>query len=290
MAYVELRAADELRVRVGRMTPELGAFPLRHDPANHDTSDKPLPYDMGRMLRVFEWNEGVLPAPWVDTGIELIGTHFFDGGQLDYAAYLVSGPRGGDDAVDFDYTQSRGAQGYNVDNNSEPSVGGRLWGTLELGTAGAIVVGASTMAGHHDPAGRLGFAIAGVDLALRLHTFELRTEYLARWTELGLGTDPATRFKYLPNDREVTLRDGFYVEAEQRLGRLGLIARWDGLRHAGNVLATSALRERSSVLRYTAAAVLRLGSGLRLKTSVERYSFSDVGHELAVHAGIALPF
>src|SRR5207237_2426714 len=71
MAYVELRAADELRLRVGRMTPAFGSFPLRHDPANHLTSDKPLPYDMGRMLRRIDWNEGILPAPWVDTGIEV---------------------------------------------------------------------------------------------------------------------------------------------------------------------------------------------------------------------------
>jgi len=43
LAVVELRAADELRVRAGRMTPAFGAFPQRHDPANHMTSDKPLP-------------------------------------------------------------------------------------------------------------------------------------------------------------------------------------------------------------------------------------------------------
>lgn len=55
--------ADELNFRVGRLTPAFGSFPLRHDPANHRTSDKPLPYDMGRMLRFREWNEGVLPAP-----------------------------------------------------------------------------------------------------------------------------------------------------------------------------------------------------------------------------------
>src|SRR5206468_578425 len=80
MAYVELRSSDELRLRIGRMTPAFGAFPQRHDPANHNTSDKPLPYDMGRMLRLREWNEGVLPTPWVDNGIELVGTHFLAGG------------------------------------------------------------------------------------------------------------------------------------------------------------------------------------------------------------------
>src|SRR5258705_6826851 len=42
LAVVELRAADELRMRAGRMTPAFGSFPQRHDPANHMTSVKPL--------------------------------------------------------------------------------------------------------------------------------------------------------------------------------------------------------------------------------------------------------
>ena len=58
MAYVDLRAADELNVRVGRFTPAFGSFPLRHDPANHRTSDKPLPYDMGRMLALQRLERG----------------------------------------------------------------------------------------------------------------------------------------------------------------------------------------------------------------------------------------
>src|SRR5450432_1448353 len=45
-AFVDLRAGDELTFRIGRFTPEPGSFPQRHDPANHHTNDKPLPYDM----------------------------------------------------------------------------------------------------------------------------------------------------------------------------------------------------------------------------------------------------
>ena len=54
MAYFDYRVADELVVRAGRFSPSFGAFNIRHDPANHVTSDKPLPYDMGRMLRINE--------------------------------------------------------------------------------------------------------------------------------------------------------------------------------------------------------------------------------------------
>jgi hypothetical protein len=45
-----------------------GAFNARHDPANHATSSKPLPYDMGRMLRMPDRNLGVIPSPSPTTG------------------------------------------------------------------------------------------------------------------------------------------------------------------------------------------------------------------------------
>ena len=293
MAYFDIRLADEASVRVGRFTPAFGSFPLRHDPANHRTSDKPLPYDMGRMLHLRDWNEGILPAPWVDNGLELSGTHFFAHGQLDYAAYAVSGPKGPADGLDFDYTLSRSGERYYVDNNSRPTVGARLGGVRELGDTTTLTAGASTMLGHYDPDARLGFVIAGADLVLRRGRTFLRAEYLARWTELALGDDPASRFKYGPGAdgtyADFTRKDGFYVEAEVPAGPLELIGRWDGLRRRGNVAATSLLRSDSALLRYTLGAALPV-RGLRLKTSVEAYDFSDFDDELALHLGIAGPF
>src|SRR5262249_34441172 len=124
-------------------------------------SDKPLPYDMGRMLAYTEWNEGILPAPWVDNGIELDGVHFFGGNQLDYAVYAIGGPRGNADGFDFDYTLSRSGERYYIDNNSQPSVGGRLAMTMRLGERSNLAVGASGMAGRYDPDARLDFEIGG---------------------------------------------------------------------------------------------------------------------------------
>jgi hypothetical protein len=293
MAYVELRAADELRLRVGRLTPSFGAFPQRHDPANHNTSDKPLPYDMGRMLRLREWNEGILPSPWVDNGVELVGTHFFDGGQLDYSAYVISGPKGPADAADFDFTLSRSPQLYYVDNNSEPTAGGRLGGTIELATDARLELGASVMAGRYDPDAKLAFAIGGVDAALQLGALALRAEYLVRYTEFAIGDDPSSRLKYGAAGgtyADYFVKDGFDLEAEYELGRFTAIARWDGVRRSGNVLATSPLRSRSALLRYTAAGTFRLRSGMRVKASVEYYDFSDFSDEPALHVGIASAF
>ena len=293
MAYVDLRAADELRLRVGRMTPSFGAFPQRHDPANHKTSDKPLPYDMGRMLRRGDWNEGILPAPWVDNGVELGGTHFFENGQLDYAAFVMGGPKADQGAADFDFTLSRSGEQYYLDNNSQPMAGGRLGGAFELRGHGTMALGASVMAGTYDPDARLRFAIGGLDAMLDLHWLILRGEYLLRRTEMALGADPAARFKYGPGAdgtyADYFVKDGFYVEAEVPISRVDLVARWDGLRRIGNVLASSLLSDDASLLRYTAGAAVRFGA-IRVKGSVELYDFRDFDRELAVHLGLATPF
>jgi hypothetical protein len=294
MAFFDLRAADELNFRVGRFTPAFGEFPLRHDPANHRTSDKPLPYDMGRMLRTDDWNMSVLPAPWVDNGVEINGTHFFgDSVQVDYAAYAVGGPRAPADSLDFDYRQSRTPENYYVDNNSRPTFGGHMaWTILTEHVIGML--GASAMTGTYDPDNELGFVLGGVQALLRIEGVFLRAEYLARRTEMSLGMDPASRFRYGPGaDGQFDpyfLKEGFYTEMEVPVGRFDFVARWDGLRRRGNVLQMSELRSDSAVLRYTLGGAFMLREGLRLKLSGELYDFSDFEDEVVVHLGIAGPF
>ncbi|MBP6845994.1 MAG: hypothetical protein KA201_19705 [Kofleriaceae bacterium] len=292
-AYVDLRAADELVVRFGRMTPAFGSFPERHDPANHHTSDKPLVYDMGRMLELRAWNEGILPAPWVDNGVEVRGTHFVERGRLDYAAYLLSGPKAGADATDFDFTLSRSPGQYYTDTNSQPIVGARVAGTIEFDDARDLTVGGSAMAGTYDPGRDLDFVIAGVDAVARLGAVTLRGEYLVRRTRVAIGDAPALRWKYGPGPdgtyADYFVKDGFYLEGEVPVGRVELIARWDGLRRKGNVLVTSPLTSRAAMYRYTAAAAVRIDPAVRLKGSVELYDLGT-SRELALHLGVATPF
>jgi hypothetical protein len=299
-AYVDLRAADELSVRIGRLTPEFGSFPQRGDPANHHTNDKPLPYDMGRMLHPKDWNEGVLPAPWVDNGVELLGTRFVVGGRVDYAAYLLSGPKGTADAADFDFIASREPNQYYVDNNSEPVFGARLSGTADLDADGhGITFGASFMTGRYDPDRRLAFLIAGADIVANLDGVVLRAEYLARRTGMSVGADPATRWKYGPGSDgkydDHFFKHGFYAEAEVPIGRVDAFGRFDGMLRFGNVLAgagmtSNALSSSSRVLRYTAGAAIRIIENVRLKTSVEYYQFNDLPSDVALHLGVATPF
>lgn len=288
MAYIDLTVVDELRFRVGRFSPSFGEFQLRHDPANHRTVDKPLPYDMGRMVRLREWNLGILPAPYVDNGIEVGGTHWVGTTlQLDYAAYTVGGLRGDSDALDIDWIQQRSPSAYYLDNNSRPAFGGRFSATIDLPDQNMLYsFGVSGMGGWYDPKSELSYALGGVDLYARIKRLELRAEYLLRRTEMSLGDDPGSRFKYGPGadgtyDR-FFLKDGFYVEAVVPvLPRFELIGRFDGLRRFGNVPVTSALRKESAVLRYTFGGDVSLGYGVRIKLTGEYYDFSDFKDEIA---------
>jgi hypothetical protein len=291
MAFVDLTVTDALRFRVGRFSPSFGEFVIRHDPANHRTVDKPLPYDMGRMLRGTDWNYGVLPQPYVDNGVEVSGMHWFGYTfQLDYAAYAVSGLRGSNDALDIDYVQTRSI--YYVDNNSRPSAGGRISGTLDLADSDvSFTLGASGMWGYYDPNHSLSYLIAGVDAYARIRKLELRSEYLLRRTEMSLGDDPSSRFKYGPGpdgkyDRYF-IKDGFYVEALYPvISGLELVGRFDGMRRMGNVPINSALRDKSAVFRYTLGADITVGPGVRVKIAGEYYDFSDFKDEIAATLGV----
>jgi hypothetical protein len=295
MALFDIRMADALNVRVGRFTPSFGEFPARHDPANHRTSDKPLIYDMGRMVRLADWNEGVLPAPWVDNGVEINGTRYVgEHFQADYAAYAIAGPRAGAEPTDFDFRLSRSGEAYYADNNSRPVLGGQLVASF-LADRTTFALGVSTMRGTYDPDHRLAFAIAGAHAVLRVGDVFVRAEYLTRRTRMALGSDPGARFKYGPGPDgsfdPYFVKDGGTLELEVPLGdRFTAVLREDGLRRRGNVLATSDLRKDSAILRHTAAVAVLLHASLRLKLSYEYYDFSDFDDEHVIHAGVAGPF
>jgi hypothetical protein len=50
------------------------------------------------------------------------------------------------------------------------------------------------------------------------------------------------------------------------------------------------LRSESVLVRHTAGLAIALGQSVRVKTSFERYDFSDFEDESVVHVGIAGPF
>lgn len=295
-AHVDLRPFDGVRIRAGRFVPTFGDFPLRHDPANHLTSDKPLPYDMGRMLRLREFNMSILPAPFVDSGIELSASlHLSDSVDLDAHVYIVGGLRAGNDATDVDFVQSRNRELYYVDNNSSPTVGGRVAASFFFGGGVSLTLGGSAMYGTYDPNNELDLFVLGADLVLRIDRWALRMEYLLRRTRMALGDDPSQGFRYGPGADGTYdpyfLKDGFYVESTFPIGDLvEIVGRVDGLRRQGNVPITSPLRSESALLRYTLGGNLLFHEGWRVKLSAELYDFSDFEDEVGVHLGVVGSF
>jgi hypothetical protein len=298
MMYLDVRVADELNFRVGRFSPSFGAFNLRHDPANHRLSDKPLPYDMGRMLRMRQWNLGVLPSPFPDNGLEINGTKWLGTSvQLDYAAYVVTGFKADTNPTDIDFKLSRSPSSYYIDDNSRPTFGGRAALTFKLGEASDLTVGGSTMYGTYDPNNNQAYWIIGGDATLRLDKTNIRMEYLGRRTEFS--TADKTLFKYLVTDTngDYSMKHGAYFEVEQGLTpELDIMARADGMLRIGNIEAASELTRRSSVMRYTLGTAYAIERGLRIKFSTELWDFSDrdaqTGRkiELSMHSALAGSF
>ncbi len=285
MAYFDYRVADELAVRFGRFSPSFGAFNLRHDPANHRLSDKPLPYDMGRMLRLRSWNMGVLPSPFPDNGVEVSGKLALgEGAWLDYAAHAVSGFKGDRLAGDLDWRASRDGSLYYVDNNARPAVGGRVAFTADLGTQTDVTIGSSVMHGTFDPDNDHAYTIAGADASLRIHRTYVRLEYLARRQDVDVSDPLRFRYAVVPNG-DFTMKHGAYAEVEQALSStVDLIVRADGMMRVGNVLALPAgtpipaegeLSSRSLVGRLTLGAAFSIERSLRVKVSSELWEFSD---------------
>jgi hypothetical protein len=300
MAYFDYRLADEIGFRLGRFSPSFGAFNLRHDPANHRLSDKPLPYDMGRMLRLRGWNMGVLPSPFPDNGFEIGGKLAMgDSSSLDYAAYAVSGFKGSARSLDFDFVQSRDGNAYYVDNNGRPTVGGRLALTVGFAARSEMTLGASIMQGTYDPANDYSYTIAGADLSFRLVRTNLRFEYLVRRQSFDTSDPSLLKYDVVKNG-DFVVKHGAYAELETPLsGQVDLITRVDGMLHVGNVLVPppgspasvdGQLSGRSFVARYTLGTAVSLERNLRAKASAELWHFSDTdaaGNNLAVGIHLA---
>jgi Phosphate-selective porin O and P len=274
MAYLDYRLKDEFNVRAGRFSPSFGNFNLRHDVANHKFSDKPLVYDMGRMLRLRDWNLGVLPSPFPDNGIELNGlTWLSKKTQLDYAVYAVSGFKADVGALDLDFQQSRSGNLYYVDNNWVPTVGARVAVTSRLAKSTDFTLGGSGMFGYYDPKRELSYGVFGVDFSTRIKKTNIRAEYLLRRQQFDTS-DPA-RFKYELKD-DYFVKHGGFLEIEHPLGsKVELLVRGDAMFRSGNVAAASPLGARARIFRGSVGALFSIERAFRIKTSLEYWNFSE---------------
>ena len=303
MAYFDYRVADELNLRAGRFSPSFGAFNLRHDPANHPLSDKPLPYDMGRMLRKGDWNNGVLPSPFPTNGVEIDGTHWMGASaQLDYAAYAVMGFKNDTDPNRTDLNFQESHLPYYLTSDPRPASGARLALTMKTGPTADMTLGTSGLFGTYDPENKLTYAIVGGDFSLRVERTAVRMEYLVRRQQFDTSNPDIFKYAIAPAGGDFFAKHGAYVEVEQPVTEaLGVLGRVDGMYRVGNVSNAPAgsgsevalgspLTYKSSIGRETLALAWALERNFRLKGSVELWEFSyadSTGRksELSFHLG-----
>lgn len=289
MAYVDWTVVEPFNVRVGRFPVPFGEFYLRHDPANHRTTTKPLPYEMGRMLRRNQYNLAVLPEPYPDNGVEFFGTVSTERAEVSYSAYAVAGLKGDASIGDLDFIRSRSE--YVADNNRTPAVGGRLtlaFPNLPVPSWRWFALGASAMWGHYDDDAALSYFLGGLDLYTRVQKVNLRGEVMFRRTEIP---DRPEAFRHVLRDLFVQ-RDGFYAELDGPvLDRFEWLVRFDGFRRDGAVPTVSSLDSTDSrILRYTGGINVIPLTGIKLKLSYEYWHFTDFPAAQVVHTGLVGTF
>ena len=274
-AYVEVRLKREVNLEAGRINVPFGDYYLRHDPASDALLSKPLPFEMGHMLRYqpTQFNLGVLPMPYVDSGASLFGDVWIGNElQIWYGAYAANGFRS-QTARDFTFTDQVSTAGFE-DNNDRLSWGGRL-----ALARGSYTAGGSYMRGAYDPAGAFDYDIWGVDGSARIAGFQLRAEYLERDTEVSDAAAVRTLTK-----------KGFYGQIESPAWRR-LSAAWriDGLLREGPSLGTDN-DESSGILRWALCASFSPALEYSIRAQYEHWRFTDFADADVVHVGLVVTF
>lgn len=276
-------------LQFGRIAVPFGDFSNRVDFTSYKTSSPPLIYDMGRMAYGTRsaMNLGVMPLPYVDTGVLLYGVRWLgERIQLWYGVYGVAGLRGSND---IDWLAMRSIP-YN-DNNRVPAGGARVTMSYSPDPGaffGDASIGGSYTTGRYDKDGKLGYQAYSADATLRFGKLVLRGEWAGRRTDL----DPTATYPFALVDKWF-LKEGFYGEAEAPLGNyLSAVYRYEEMRRSGTPLPGSVaeLSKDSKFLRHTGGFVITPASALFVKLSWEFWKTSDFGDFHTFHAGIGGTF
>jgi hypothetical protein len=221
---------------------------------------------MGDMLMYDRtgFNLGIVPAPWVDNGLEVFGTLPLGGSvQLDYAAWVVKGLAGDND---LDFAASRSW----LDNNRTPAFGARV-----VLTGDEWAIGASGSAGTYDALDKRWYALAGVEAYFRAGPITVRAEALGRRTDL----DPAAAYAFAVRDTWF-LKFGWYGQVDWAVNKyLTLVLRSDGLQRWGLPLPESVLSPAAGVQRQTAAVLVRVHENFAVKADYELWTFLGTPYE-----------
>ncbi len=279
-AFGEAELSESLTLRVGRLPVPFGSLSRRVNPAQMESSTKPLPYIMGGMVGERAFNLGIVPAPAVDNGASIQASFWLGPVQIGGEAAVLRGFKG--TSPDIDYAVSR----LFPDNNGEPAGSGRLSVAV-----GLFTLGISGMVGTYDVDHDLGYRLAGVDLQLQFGTWSLRAEALWRETEFfGAGLK-----------EHVSRRRAYVVEVDGPIAdRWRLFVLHDAMEMRG-LFATTAgplvtpgappFDEKSNrVFRVAGGAVFSVRPGLQIKGSVEWWSFDHFKPCAVGHLGVVFDF
>jgi hypothetical protein len=290
-AHVDFTPSPAFNIQAGRIGVPFGEMSVRYDPTSHRSVSKPLIYDMGRMGYYGRsgFNLGVVPQPYVDTGVVIYGQAWpSEQVQFWYAGYAVGGMRGEND---FDYAAMRTS--FYVDNNNEPAGGGRAVLTVSSSEPDSpfkdFSIGISGMYGHYDPSRKRAYTALGADAALRLGPVTLRGE--AAFIRIEINPDPSL-YRYELIDTYLD-KGGFFVELEHPVtSRLALLYRLDNLFRKGDVPTTAdpGLSPDSQIWRYTQALQVTLSDSMYTKISYEYCAMNDFPNFHSMHIGIGGSF
>lgn len=290
-AHVDWTPTPAFNVQAGRIGVPFGEMSVRYDPTSHRSVSKPLIYDMGRMAYYGRsgFNLGVVPQPYVDTGIVVYGQVWpSEQVQFWYGAYVVGGMRGDND---FDFAAMRTS--LYVDNNNEPAGGGRAVLTISSSEPDSAFkdfsFGLSGMYGHYDPKRLRAYTALGFDAALRVGPLTIRGE--AAFIRVEINPDPSLyRFELIDTYFD---KAGFFVELEHPIGsRVISLYRFDTLARKGIPMPGSdpLLSTDSQILRYTQAFQFLLSSSMYAKASYEYTWMNDFPSFHSFHLGVGGSF
>jgi hypothetical protein len=243
-------------IDAGRFIVPFGAFSAQVSPGAFRTVTPPLIFNMGQ--RVANTGVAVLPMPYADEGANLHASlpvdHDLD---LTLDAYLVNGLQGGSFGIDF--LQSRDY----VDNNSQPSAGGRVTLGNQFIRAGGSITGGQFNSPVAGMTPGLNYQIVGCDIVAHYEDIvRVQAEYARRDVDTFIGS--FSPLQPIGNDRT----SGYYVQGELCVydkPRISLLARYDGQDHK------TVFSDAAHVRRLTGGVNFALPDGSLLMINYERW-------------------
>jgi hypothetical protein len=278
-AFVEYRPDPLIHIRAGRMNVPLGGFNNRHDFSTRRTISKPLTRIMGNMVRQDEFNSGILPAPYVDNGLNVGGKVGIGDFSFNWDAFVMAGLKGFGDDIDF--VRSREFR----DINGEPSFGGRL----ELDNPW-VTFGVSYIWGNYDPNERRSYQIAAADLRIRAGPLLIEGEVAWRQTEYTKADgDEDQWFKYgWWGQVSWEVYDGLFIVAStDSLFVTDIFLGDNGPTPSATLAVTD---DRNRILRVVGGVGYSPWGNIMIRANGEYWEFSDFNDAWVVQVALAWAF